>query len=148
MDTIPIRTDRNSALVPFFRSSPISKTSGTVDKEKEPGTIQSPMVQTDTMGKKPVPGLFNDPLGKQVDRDLVQFRPEFTHERYGDQLERSIEIVDAVVMQEAGITSTQSFKDRCTMDRVALDVRGYAINKYKLAQRTDVQPGSIVETYA
>jgi hypothetical protein len=147
MDAMPIRTDSNSALVPFLRFGPISKTSDTVDKEKGPDTIQSQIVQTDIMGKDPVPGLFNGRLGKQVDRNLVQFRPEFTHERYGDQAERMTEVVDAVVLQETGISSTQLFKDRCTMDGVALDVRGYAINKYKLVQRTHVQPGSIVEIY-
>jgi hypothetical protein len=148
MDTMPIRMDRNSALVPFLRSGPISKTSDTADKEKESGTIQSPVVQTDTIGKDPVFSLLNGRLGKQVDRNLVQFRPEFAHERYGDQAERMTEVVDAVVLQETGISSTQSFKDRCAMDRVTLDVRGYAINKYKQAQKTHVQPESIVEIYA
>src|SRR5512137_940974 len=144
MDEMPIRTDRNSALVPFLRSGPISKTSDTLDKEKESVTSQSPIVQSDTKGKNPVPVLFNDRLGKQADRKLVQFRPELTIERYGGQAERKTEVADAVVLQEIGV-STQLFKDRCAMGKVALDVRGYAINKYKLVQKTRVQPGSIVE---
>ena len=66
---------------------------------------------------------------------MVQFKPELTIECYGGQAERSTEVVDAVVLQE-------------TMDKAALDVRGYAINKYKLVQKTHVQPGFIVEIYA
>jgi hypothetical protein len=147
MDAMPIRTDRNSALVPFFWSGPISKVSDTVDKEKESGTSQSPIVQSDTMDKNPVPVLFDDRLGKEVGRKLVQSRPELTIERYGGQAERDTEVVDAVVLQENGAL-TQLFKDRGAMDKVAPDVRGYAINKYKLVQRTHVQPGSIVEIYA
>ena len=103
MDAMPIRTDRNSALVPFLRSGPISKASDTVDKEKESGTSQSPIVQLDTMDKNPVSVLFNDRLGKQAGRDLVQFKPELTIECYGGQAERSTEVVDAVVLQETEV---------------------------------------------
>jgi hypothetical protein len=149
MDAMLIRTDRSPTLVPSLWSGSISKkTAGAVDEEKESGKSQSTIVERDPMGNNPVPALFNNRLGKPVVGDLVQFGPELTHKCYGGLAERrtDTDISDAVVVQET-MVSTQLFKEQCTMDRVALDYRSHGINKYKLVQKAQAQPGSVVELY-
>ena len=52
MEAMPIRTDRNPALVPSLRSGSISRTSGAVDEEKKSGKSSSKIVKKETDGRK------------------------------------------------------------------------------------------------
>ena len=118
-------------------------------KTKEADKRRGSILPRGSTGDKMV--LSGERSVKTVGQGLAPLRPSLlAREGYESQAGGRTEPSDVVAVQETSYSlgvSTQLFKDQYTIDKVAFDVSGYAINKYRQVQGFHTWPGSTVETY-